>query len=81
MSDIIGPAVRHFRRRRSLSQQELADLAGVSKATVARVETRGTAQPGTVRKLAAALDVDVVALTAPAEPFADAFARHLQAQS
>jgi transcriptional regulator with XRE-family HTH domain len=51
--------VRPIRERKALSQQELADLAGVSKNTIHRLE-RGVsqAQPRTLRKLAAALKLD-----------------------
>jgi transcriptional regulator with XRE-family HTH domain len=52
---MIGDRIRRTRLNRNMSQEDLAARSGVNKATVARVETRGTAQPGTVRKLAAAL--------------------------
>lgn len=49
------------RRRRVLTQAELADKAGVALITVTRLENeRGPAnpRPDTVRKLAGVLDVD-----------------------
>jgi transcriptional regulator with XRE-family HTH domain len=51
-------SLRAVRRRTGLSQRDLGRLAGVSPGTVYRLENglRG-AYPGTVRKLAAALDV------------------------
>jgi transcriptional regulator with XRE-family HTH domain len=52
------PYLRELRRRKGLSQKELGDLARVSPGTVYRLENglRG-AYPGTVRKLATALEV------------------------
>ena len=52
------PHLRELRQRRGLSQWELGQLAGVSSGTVYRLENglRG-AYPGTIRKLAVALDV------------------------
>jgi len=52
------PYLRTLRQRRGLSQKELGDLARVSSGTIYRVENalRG-AYPGTVRKLATALEV------------------------
>jgi DNA-binding XRE family transcriptional regulator len=50
--------VREWRERRMLTQQELAERAGVSLFTVQRIESgRGGAHPGTGRKIAQALDV------------------------
>ena len=50
--------LREIRERKFLSQQELADLAGTTKANISRIE-RGDQQPrgSTVRKLADALGV------------------------
>ena len=52
--------VREWRRRRALSQAELAQLAGLTKATVVALEKPDarTPYPRTVRKLAAALGVE-----------------------
>jgi transcriptional regulator with XRE-family HTH domain len=45
-----------LRKRRMLTQMELASLSGVSRAAIAALEKgHRTAQPGTVRKLAKAL--------------------------
>jgi transcriptional regulator with XRE-family HTH domain len=50
--------LRELRDRASLSQEELAERAGVSRATIADLERgRRTAQPKTRRKLAEALGV------------------------
>jgi DNA-binding XRE family transcriptional regulator len=47
-----------LRRRRLLTQMELAKLSGVSRAAIATLEKgHRTAQPGTARKLAKVLKV------------------------
>jgi len=50
--------LRFWRERKALTQQQLADKAGITRVTVARVEA-GLEQPypTTVRKLADALEV------------------------
>jgi serine-type D-Ala-D-Ala carboxypeptidase/endopeptidase len=55
----IGERLRDARVRRALTQQELADKAGVGANTVARLE-RNETEPhmSTLRKLAHALAVD-----------------------
>src|SRR3712207_5128492 len=55
----IGEQLRNVRTRRLLTQDELADKAGVSQSTIANIE-RNNAEPHfrTIRKLAKALDVD-----------------------
>jgi transcriptional regulator with XRE-family HTH domain len=55
----IGENLRALRTRRLLTQEELAEKAGVSAATVVNVE-RNNQEPHfrTIRKLARALDVD-----------------------
>jgi transcriptional regulator with XRE-family HTH domain len=52
------PRLQEQRRRRALSQQELADLAKVSRTTIIKLEAGRDAWPQTVRKLARALRVD-----------------------
>ena len=58
--------LREWRRRRALSQRELAALAGIQQATVARLEL-GAQQPHprTIRRLAKALDVSFDELQGP----------------
>jgi transcriptional regulator with XRE-family HTH domain len=51
--------LREWRERRALTQEELAERAGVSARSVAGYEAGSGARPGTVRKLAAALDIGV----------------------
>jgi transcriptional regulator with XRE-family HTH domain len=55
----IGEKLREVRTKRLLTQDELAEKAGVSQSTIANIE-RNNAEPQfrTIRKLAKALDVD-----------------------
>ena len=55
----IGERLRQLREERALRQEDLAELAGVGKNTINRLE-RNKTEPHmtTVRKLAAALEVD-----------------------
>jgi transcriptional regulator with XRE-family HTH domain len=60
------PSLRHVREARLLTQQELADRAGVHRVTIANLETTsGEARFSTVRKLAAALEVEPSELMQP----------------
>jgi transcriptional regulator with XRE-family HTH domain len=55
----IGDRLKNLRVRRALTQQELADRAGIGKNTVNRIErNEGEPHMSTLRKLANALDVD-----------------------
>ena len=55
----IGERLRRLRERKALRQEDLAELAGVGKNTVNRIEKNRT-EPHmtTVRKLADALEVE-----------------------
>jgi transcriptional regulator with XRE-family HTH domain len=55
----IGDKLKVARTRRLLTQDELAERAGVSQSTIANIE-RDNAEPQfrTIRKLAKALDID-----------------------
>jgi transcriptional regulator with XRE-family HTH domain len=56
---LVPALLREFRSRRSLSQQELADLAGVSRTTVLKAESgKQQPRPKTLRKLARVLKID-----------------------
>jgi transcriptional regulator with XRE-family HTH domain len=59
--------LREWRERRALTQEELAEQAGVSARSVAGYEAGAGARPGTVRKLASALDISVEDLLGKAE--------------
>ena len=60
----IGERLRELRARRYLTQRELADRAGVSPATIAKLETDvAEPRPSTIRKLAEALEVHPDELT------------------
>ena len=55
----VGEKLKQIRTRRLLTQEELAEKAGVSAATVVNIE-RNNQEPHfrTIRKLAKALDID-----------------------
>ena len=55
----IGEKLKEVRTKRLLTQDELAEKAGVSQSTIANIE-RNHAEPQfrTIRKLAKALDID-----------------------
>lgn len=64
----LAEAVRRLRAKRYLSQAELATAAGISRTTIARIETGEIVPyPRTVRKLAEALGVEPAELAAPEE--------------
>ena len=59
--DTIGKRLRDARERRFLTQDELAEVSGIQKVTISRIENdRQISKPrlATVRKLAYALEVD-----------------------
>jgi transcriptional regulator with XRE-family HTH domain len=64
-----GVRLRHLRHRQALSQEQLAAKAGISPATVARLERQPAApcRSRTLGRLAAALGEDAARLT-PALP-------------
>jgi transcriptional regulator with XRE-family HTH domain len=58
------PNLRSIRLQRLLTQADLAELAGMTTASISRLETgRSSARISTVRKLAAALNVSAEALS------------------
>ncbi len=61
----IGEKLKDLRIRRALTQEELAEAAGIGKNTVNRLERDLTEpRPPTLRKLAQALGVDPADLVA-----------------
>ena len=62
----IGKNLKEARMRRLLTQEELAEKAGVSPSTIVKIE-RDQTMPHfrTIRKLAHALDVDPTSLFDP----------------
>jgi DNA-binding XRE family transcriptional regulator len=62
------PRLEALRKGRFLTQEQLAELAGVARKTISRLERgESTAQMTVARKLAAALAVEPVALTGDLE--------------
>ena len=58
--------LKEYRKRRGLTQEELAILSGVSRPTIAALELGyRSAYPGTTQKLAKALKVRPEALVLP----------------
>jgi transcriptional regulator with XRE-family HTH domain len=53
------PHARAWRRRRAMTQGELAQAAGISRVTVNRAERGGAISMENVRKLASALGITV----------------------
>lgn len=68
-----GQQLRQLRRQRELSREKLADLAGVSLTTVARLERRHHApcRGRTLARLAAALGERPAAISPPESATAD----------
>jgi len=70
--------IRRWREERHWSQEHLADLAGIGLRTVQRIETGNPASRETLMALAAAFNVDVIALTVDAKTEAAAIVRREQ---
>jgi len=68
-TNLDGPRLQRIRRQSGMSQEQLADRAGISAATVARLERQSQAscRGRTLARLAAALGEQPAALT-PAGP-------------
>jgi transcriptional regulator with XRE-family HTH domain len=59
------PRLREVRERKLVTQEELAEKTGISRATISRIEVNNAdARISTVRKLAQALGVDAAELMA-----------------
>jgi transcriptional regulator with XRE-family HTH domain len=60
------PNLRRLRERALLTQDELANRAGVARSTLVKLERlEAEARPSTIRKLAAALNCDPMSLLPP----------------
>jgi hypothetical protein len=55
-------SVKELRRERSWSQEQLAEVSGLSLRTIQRIESSGKAGCGSINALASAFDIDDVAL-------------------
>lgn len=55
--DALGSAIRRARRARGWSQEDLARESGVSRPTIARIETGHGVSTNTLVRLAAVLDL------------------------
>ncbi len=62
-----GPKVRAMREERGMPQRELAEVAGVSRGTMASLERGANVRLGTARKVGAALGVDPKSLRRSAQ--------------
>ncbi len=62
-----GAKIRRWREERCWSQENLAEIAGIGHRTVQRIENGDKASKESVMALAAAFNVDVVALTVDAK--------------
>jgi transcriptional regulator with XRE-family HTH domain len=62
----IGERVRELRRRKALTQGQLAEAVGRNRSTISLIEANHNyPQPGTIQKIADVLDVPPEALTDP----------------
>jgi len=70
----LGRALRDARRRKRLTQQQLADLAGVTQATVSNVE-RGVSRVSltTLLRILAALKLELIVQSRESESLATAW--------
>jgi transcriptional regulator with XRE-family HTH domain len=62
-TDPIGRRVRDLRLQRALSQEDLAERAGISRGTVVNIERGARVHPSTLRQIARALGVPPTRLT------------------
>lgn len=62
-----APGLLYWRDRRMLTQDDLSAKSGVARSNIARLEAGGVTRFSTLRKLAAALDIEPEALRQPPE--------------
>ena len=79
----LGDRLASIRKRRSLTQTELAEAAGVSVSTVCKLEQHeyGTPRLATLRKLAAALGVPTSVLQGVGHGDAESADRHVDGRA
>ncbi|MGL4492142.1 MAG: helix-turn-helix transcriptional regulator, partial [Tannerellaceae bacterium] len=58
-----GANVRRWREWRNINQDVLAEMIGVSQATMSGIEKKETIETETVEKIAKALDIPIEAIT------------------
>ena len=68
--------IRAERERRAWSQEQLAEVSGLSLRTIQRVETAGSASFETARALAAVFEVDVSTLRPPTQVIEPTTSQH-----
>ncbi len=76
-----GSKIKRWREERYWSQEHLADLAGIGLRTVQRIENGDKASRESVMALAAAFNVDVIALTVDAKSAAEEIVDRKQAKA
>ena len=72
--------IKRWREERHWSQEHLADLAGIGLRTLQRIERGDKASGDSLKALAAAFNVDVMALTVDAKTEAQAMLREKNAK-
>lgn len=75
-----GAKIRRWREERCWSQEHLADAAGIGLRTVQRIENGDKASRESVMALAAAFNVDVIALAVDAKSEAEKLVREEKAK-
>ena len=78
--DVDAGKIKRWREERHWSQEHLAELAGVGVRTVQRIETGEKAAGDSLKALAAAFNVDVMALTVDAKREAEVMLREKNAK-
>jgi len=78
LNEIIGRKVKHLRKKRDLTQEDLAEKANLHPTFIARIE-RGNriCSIHTLRDISAALDVQITELLSPADRPAIAYSDKL----